>query len=141
MHPVVVNLLKLALQSRGLHWNTLSIRQACEVSSVHVKCGNSDYTLADVFTKRGLLKENMDRAMKSNQHQFVLDSSFTTAKIPQEEARSGHFKEILQLWQAASGCLMHSIEVNLLKLASENRLHLDTLSIRQVCEVSSVHVK
>ena len=45
-----------------------------------MKWVNSDRQLADVLTKQGVLTENLDRALQSNEWRIVFDSSFTSAK-------------------------------------------------------------
>ena len=84
----------LGLSEKRTAIEALSIRQICSVSNVSVKWVNSDRQLADILTKQGVLTENMDRALRTNQWRIVFDSTFTSAKNLRKQKRDNHFKKI-----------------------------------------------
>ena len=70
----------LGLSEKRTAIECLSIKQIISTSNVAVKWVNSDRQLADVLTKQGVLTENLDRALQSNEWIIVFDSSFASAK-------------------------------------------------------------
>ena len=58
----------------------LATRQTIGVTNIQVTGVNSDRQLADILTRRGVLPENLDRALKTNNWRIAFGSSFTPAK-------------------------------------------------------------
>ena len=73
---------------------TLSIREICGASNVSDKWVISDRQLADILTKQGVLTDNLDCALKSNEWRIIYDAPFTSAKNLRKQARSGHFRKM-----------------------------------------------
>jgi hypothetical protein len=85
----------LGLSEKRTAIEALSIRQICAASNVSVKWVNSDRQLADILTKVGVMTENLDRALNSNQWRIVFDSTFTSAKNLRKQKREKYFKKIV----------------------------------------------
>ena len=82
----------LGLSEKRTAIECLAIKQITSASNVALKWVNSDRQLADVLTKQGVLTENLDRALQSNEWRIVFDSSFTSAKNLRKQKRDAHFK-------------------------------------------------
>ena len=85
----------LGLSEKRTAIEAVSIRQICAASNVSVMWVNSDRQLADILTKQGVLTENLDRALKTNQWRIVFGSSFTPPKNLRKQKRDGHFKKVM----------------------------------------------
>jgi hypothetical protein len=83
----------LGLSEKRTAIEALSIRQICTASNVSVKWVNSDRQLADILTKVGVMPENLDRALNTNQWRIVFDSTFTSAKNLRKQKREMYFKK------------------------------------------------